>query len=664
MDALESALRCALLAMQRGDWISARTSAEGALAADPLSPDAHHTLGAVYWQTDSREAALSHLERSVQLRADATWINNLGVAYAALGRWNEASDAFERSLELRPDDASTLSHYGRTLCERGTFAVARDVLKRAVAIDSGRAAVWVDLGWALSELREFVESHSALVHALAVAPPTPQVHRLLVRVCWELHRIPESIDHAQALAELDPSGKTFAELAVALWRAGDLGASVQAMEQAFSFGITDPDLHSALLYLMLFDPQQSAHSLKLAHRSWAITHCRLTQSPPDFADRVSRKHKLRIGYLSAGLFTSPVRHSRRPLISNADTGSFDVYHYGAQPASDGDENRYATLPGLYRNVHLLSDSELFALIQADKIDILVDLVGHHSFGRLRVFSQRAAPVQIAYTSYPGTTGVDEVDYFLTDGVVTPPGTEHEYSEAVWRMPSGYLMYAPPPNAPEGSAPPASANGFPTFGLFQREAKLNDSCWDAIARLLTAIPESRLLIHHESPGFDFENGEYPHRIISALEVRGIAAVRVTFKGRRPMEAHLQILGEADVALDTFPYNGHTITCECLWMGVPVVTLAGDRHACRIGAGLLHQAGLDEWIAHSVEEYVEVASRLASDTSALEHWRSALRKRVAQSTLLDTQTRTREIEQIYREAFDGWRRKRISGRGGPG
>jgi predicted O-linked N-acetylglucosamine transferase (SPINDLY family) len=256
-----------------------------------------------------------------------------------------------------------------------------------------------------------------------------------------------------------------------------------------------------------------------------------------------------------------------------------------------------------------------------------------------------------------------VDYVLTDEAATPVGTEREYSEKVWRMPSGSLMYGPPPVTRPTQRLPASANGFVTFGLFQREAKLNEPCWDAVARTLVSTAGSRLLVHHDSPSCEHGGGECPERILAALEARGVAASRVLFRGRRAMQEHLEILAQADLALDTFPYNGHTTTCECLWVGVPVVTLAGDRHAGRVGAGLLRQAGLDAWVARSIDGYVGIATRAAADIPALERLRSSLRNSLPNSPLLDTRTRTREIEDVYMEAWNRWRESVSAGNSSP-
>ena len=636
-------------AIHCGDWIAARVHSEAALAEDPASPDAHHALAASCWQTGSAEMAIDHLETSARLRPDAACWNNLGVAYAGLGKWTEATGAFERSLELGPDDPTTLAHYGRALCERGQFAAALQVLQEALVSDAVPAAR-IDLAWALQETGDSAEAHAALLQALETFPKAARAHRLLTRACRSLKRFSESAEHARAAADLDPCGETFTELALALWSEGDLVGSLAAVERAFACGVASPDSHSCLLYLMQFDPCSSGEKLYLAHRSWAVTHAAGGSS--EFCGRSADGRKLRVGYLTTDLFTSPARRSRLPLLTHADTTRFEIYHYSTQPAVPGLETQYRALPGVHRNVQPLSDAELLALIREDCIDVLVDLTGHHSYGRQRVLAARAAPVQISYSTYPGTTGLRQVDYLLTDESMTPAGSEHEYSEKVWRLPWGSLMYAPPSVEPPVSALPASVNGFVTFGLFQRESKLGDPCWDAIARSLKATPHSRLLVHNDSPGLDSQNGGSPARILSSLTTRGIAPDRVQFRGRLPMQEHLETLAQADLALDTFPYNGHATTCDCLWAGVPVVTLRGDRHAGRVGAGLLHQVGLDVFVAHSVDEYVAIASR-ASDIPALERLRTMLRDQSGSSPLFDTRKRTREIEQIYEEAWERWR-----------
>ena len=270
--------------------------------------------------------------------------------------------------------------------------------------------------------------------------------------------------------------------------------------------------------------------------------------------------------------------------------------------------------------------------------------------RLPLFAQRAAPVQATFPNYPGTTGVSEIDYIFTDIWTTPNGCDAEYAEQPWRLPSGYLVYR------EAQVPvtplPALGNGYVTFGMFQRPGKLHAGAWDAVARVLRAEPSSRLLIHFSSVELDEERGPHKRRMLGLLEQRGVSADRVSFRGNRISPEHLALIGEADIALDSFPYNGQTTTCDCLWMGVPVVTLRGSTHVSRVSQGLLERVGLGRLAAADPDGYVDAAAGLARDLEGLAQLRGALRQTMRDRSLTDGRRLAAEIEDAYRGMWAGW------------
>jgi predicted O-linked N-acetylglucosamine transferase (SPINDLY family) len=244
-----------------------------------------------------------------------------------------------------------------------------------------------------------------------------------------------------------------------------------------------------------------------------------------------------------------------------------------------------------------------------------------------------------------------MDYFLTDSWTDPAGlTEEHYTEELYRLTSGYLAYLPPEDAPAVGPLPAAKNGYVTFGLFQRPAKTNERVWDAVAQALLHVPRSRLLIHYVTRDFDNPNSRVRRSITEALARRGVDEQRLDFKGALGMSEHLACVAQADIALDTFPYNGQTTTCESLWMGVPVITLTGNSHVSRVTHAILHRVGLGDWAATSIEEYSEIAARV--DLDALAELRAGMRERLAASSLLDGRRVTREIEQAYRSMWRTW------------
>jgi predicted O-linked N-acetylglucosamine transferase (SPINDLY family) len=299
-----------------------------------------------------------------------------------------------------------------------------------------------------------------------------------------------------------------------------------------------------------------------------------------------------------------------------------------------------------RDVRELSEREIAGLVREDGIEILVNVSWEARMEHLRVFADRAAPVQIELPHYPATTGLTETDYILTDQWICPDGCEGMYTERVRRLPHSYMPWRPPTEAPPVAVLPAVSNGFVTFGLFQKPAKIHSSMWDAIAEILKRTPGSRLLVHQNSRDLDDTHSAGRRLLTLRAKERGIEPDRLVFAGMRDHQAHLEVVGSCDIALDSFPYSGTTTTGDCLWMGVPVVTLAGDTHAGRVSYSQLSRVGLQEWVAESREAYVEIAVGLAGNVTVLGAIRSGLRARVQSSRLIDERAVMEGIEREYR------------------
>jgi protein O-GlcNAc transferase len=298
----------------------------------------------------------------------------------------------------------------------------------------------------------------------------------------------------------------------------------------------------------------------------------------------------------------------------------------------------------------LSDQQLAERIRTDGIDILVDVAGHTAGGRLLVFARKPAPVQVTWLGYPNTTGLKAIDYRLVDEVTDPVGeTDAWASETLVRLEDGFLCYRGLRDGPEPTSPPSLKTGIVTFGSFNNPAKVSTATFDAWAKLLSRLPQARLILK----GISFTDASTRALFLARLDQRGVAADRVELLTQLPGAAeHLSLYNRVDIALDPLPYNGTTTTCEALWMGVPVITLKGDRHAGRVGASLLTRIGLTDLIAHSIEEYVEIAVALAGNSGRLDDLRRALRLRIAASTMCDERAFACKMEAAFRSMWQHW------------
>jgi predicted O-linked N-acetylglucosamine transferase (SPINDLY family) len=298
---------------------------------------------------------------------------------------------------------------------------------------------------------------------------------------------------------------------------------------------------------------------------------------------------------------------------------------------------------------MLDDWKAIEKIRADSIDILVDLAGHTAGNRLPLFMARPAPVQISWLGYPATTGVAEIGYRVTDIVADPQGAENYYSERLLRLPDCFLCYEPPEKCPPITLPPALVNGYVTFGSFNNIAKMNHDVIRLWSDLLLALPDSRIMIKNPSLG-DLPTAK---RYMDRFAHHGIDPGRILLRGfSQTTEEHLEAYSQIDVALDTFPYNGTTTTCEALYMGVPVVSLCGEMHAGRVGASILSVIGQMEMVATSRDGYLSTALRLAENPDELSRLRESLRDCMCSSPLCNGKLFARKMEQTYRSAWHNW------------
>lgn len=357
---------------------------------------------------------------------------------------------------------------------------------------------------------------------------------------------------------------------------------------------------------------------------------------------------LRIGYVSRNFSRHSIGYFIEPVIAHHDRSHCLPYCYYTNPYSDETTKRIVQLAHAWREVERDDDDSLAARIIDDRIDILVDLDGHANANRLGVFARKPAPVQATWLGYPDTTGIPAIDYRITDALADPqPEADARYTERLLRVDAPFLCYQPPRDSPPVTLRDAAAPA--VFGSFNLLAKVNEPTLDRWAGILRAVPGSRILL--KSNMLDHRGATA--RLLERFQARGIGADRVDVRGwTSDRTQHLELYGEVDVALDTFPYNGTTTTCEALWMGVPVVTLAGDLHMSRVGATLLTSVGLQDLVAESPEDYVRIAVELASDAARLRALRTGMRSRLAASALLDGRRFATRLENEFRRSWKAW------------
>ena len=366
-----------------------------------------------------------------------------------------------------------------------------------------------------------------------------------------------------------------------------------------------------------------------------------------FALAPDPERRLRIGYVSPNLSRHSVGYFMEPVIEHHDRRHFEVYCYYTHELSDDATRRIRELADAWRDAAKVTDDALERMIRDDEIDILIDLAGHSKGNRLAVFARKAAPVQMTWLGYPDTTGLDTVDFRITDGTSDPsPSAELRHTERLLRLDDVFLCYKPPHDSPPVNMRPASEV---VFASFNNISKVNRRLIEAWARILARVPGSRLILKSAALNY----ADAADRVLECCENCGIDPGRVELHGWiKDRHHHLQLYNNIDIALDTFPYNGTTTTCEALWMGVPVISLAGDVHMARVGATLLRSVGKPDLVAQSIDQYTDVAVALACDHARRASLRATLRDALRASPLLDHAGFTAKLERGFRESWAAW------------
>jgi predicted O-linked N-acetylglucosamine transferase (SPINDLY family) len=384
---------------------------------------------------------------------------------------------------------------------------------------------------------------------------------------------------------------------------------------------------------------------------WVAAHAEsLRKNLQPHANNRDPNRKLRIGYVSCDFRDHAVSRFIYRLFQNQDRRQFEIGCYADVLHPDAvTESLRACVDG-WHDIGNMPDEQVAQMIRGHGVDILVDLSGHTTGSHLLTFARKPAPVQISYLGYPGTTGLPTIDYRMTDAIADPAGMSEEFfTEKPARLPRTNWCYATPDNLPEVAPGPASTGKPPCFGSFNKLAKVSAQTLDLWAAILKEVEGSRLFLKDKVLG----DPKTRERIAREFESRGIAANRLTLAGfENDVAAHFRAYGQIDIALDTFPYNGTTTTCEAMWMGVPVVTFAGKTHVTRVGASLLTTVGLGELIANSPEEYVSIAAALARNPNRLTEIRATLRQTMQKSPLMDGPAFARDVEALYRHIWRRW------------
>ena len=577
-------------------------------------------------------------------KRDADSWNTLGSLHGMLGQHERALDALRKSIELRPNNARAQYNFGIALREQGKFYEARQVFKKAFSLDPQNAEIGDSLAHACLSLGKQDEAIEIFQRLLVIRPGHAETLINLGSVFQAQGKLGDAIGCYHRAQAIKP-GIGFENLGAALSSQGRFAEAIESLREGLASDPGNQRAFSNILLTLNYVPDTRQSDIFSEHRQWQSQYGKNIKIR-EHGNTREPDRRLCIGYVSPDMRAHSVASFLEPLLAAHDSSAVEIFCYSSVPHPDSVTERLKTLSHHWRDISRMPDADIISQIRKDKIDILVDLSGHTSGNHLNIFMHKPAPVQVTWLGYPNTTGLDTIDYRFTDALADPDGQDRFYTEQLYRLPDCFLCYQGLESSPAVSSLPALDNGYITFGSFNNLAKMNEGVIKLWSDVLHKVEGARLLIKNPSLS-DPGSCEYISALFSA---QGITSERLQLVGLIPgREEHLALYSKIDVGLDIFPYNGTTTTCEALWMGVPVISLTGDRHAGRVGLSLLTATGMENLVANSETEYIDIAKNLAANLNELSIMRKKLREKIQDSALCDSTAFAKKMETAYREIW---------------
>jgi protein O-GlcNAc transferase len=612
--------------------------------------DVYLYLGNVLQDMGQREEAVLYYRKAIGLNPEyAGTYYNIAAIMQEEGRFDEAVAHYRRVIDLDPRYAGTYNSIGVVLQAKGQYDEAMTSFRKAIEIDPDFFAAYTNLGNVLLKQEYPDEAIACYRKALELNPKYAKAHCSMGIALQDKGLLDEAMAHYQKAMQLDPHlAEAVSNLGRVFHARGLFDEAETYYRRALQLKPDFPLCYSNLLLLMNYSSRHTPEAVFAEHLQFA-EQCTAPLSSavlPHANDR-SPSRRLKIGYVSPDFRRHSVNYFLEPVLASHNHEHYEIFCYSDVLVPDTVTERLQGHADQWRNIAGMPDGQAAELIRKDGIDILVDLAGHTGYNRMLLFARKPAPLQVSWLGYPNTTGLKTIDYRIVDGYTDPPGlTDPFYTEQLVRMPESFLCYMPDSDSPEVGDLQAMTSGHITFGSFNNFTKETREVLALWAEMLAGIPDSRLLL--KAKGFDDPGTK--DRVAGVFAEKGIDSGRIELLAHETsFSGHLGLYNRIDIALDPFPYNGTTTTCEALWMGAPVITLAGNTHASRVGMSLLTNIGLPELVATTSEEYLAIAVNLANDLTRLRSLRESLRDRMKKSTLMNTERFTANLESCYREMW---------------
>ena len=638
----------ALHALKRSD--EALASYDRALGIKPNQVEILYNRGNVLRELKRFGDALASYDRALAIKPDFfEAISNRGGVLHQLRRFDDALVGYDRALKIKADHAETLCNRAIALQEMARFEESLSSIDRALAINPDDPEALNSRGLALQALKRFEEALASFDHALSVKPDYMAALNNSGTVLRALHRFDNALAYYDRALAIDPaSSRALGNRAGILQIQGEVSQTTACLRHAVAASPDDASLHSDLIFALNFDSAATAEEKQFERSQWDQAHARkFSQHIKPHTNDSEPERRLRIGYVTSHFRRQAATYCFGGVILNHDPKLFEVICYSDTLEDDDVTSLLRARADRWRLTRGLSDDQLAELIRKDRIDILVDLVGHMAGHRLTVFARKPAPIQVTAWGEPTGTGLTAMDYLLADPVLVPESERGLLSERVVNLPN-FLGYWTPEPLPEPGELPTLTNGNITLGSFNRLEKITHPTIRSWVAILRKLPTAHLVLKDGA----LEDLGQRARLEEAFAAEGIAVERLKLIGGSDRESHFMAYRKIDIALDPFPHSGGMTTLDCLWMGVPVVTWRGQTISSRLAAACLTASGLSDFIADSPESYVDLVVAKAAELEALSRLRSGLRTRISTSEFGNCLRYTSAVEAAYREMWQDW------------
>jgi len=604
--------------------------------------------GATLKQQNRIEEAIEAMRKSINFsQNDPEALNNLGVTLCAQGLLDESEEALKKAIKIKNDYAEFHNNLGITLMAGGQQPEAEICFIHAIELQDTYIDAFCNLSVCLKIQGKVTDAEKYIRHAISLAPENAATHNNLGTLLLKENRLAEAETSLQNALELDPTfAKAHCNLGNVYQGVGNIAASTLCYNKALQYNPDYSEACDGLLFVSNYNPHLSSEELYSLYQEYnkqfGIPH--QSQWKEHRNDSLLNR-RLKIGYVSPAFYKHPVVTHLLPLLKNHNKNKFETFAYAEVSREDDKTELCKDNVDHWISTIGMSDDALADRIREDKIDILIDLAGHASQNRLAVFARKPAPVSLHWLDFGYTTGLSAIDYYLTDFFTAPISSEPLFSEQIWRLSTPPYTFHPANNMGKVGALPANKNGYITFGTLTRAVRLNNSTLNAWIQILQQVENSRIVID----SVNFKDKQSQDRLRKRFVDQGIEGDKILIGFHSPP---WDLFRTIDISLDCFPHNSGTTLFESLYMGIPYITYANRPGVGRIGGSILTGINRNDWIANSVEEYIEKTVTLASDIPGLRSIRAELRNTVKESSLMNDKAFAYAVEDAFQAMFKKW------------